>query len=108
MNPSNLLIGYHNDWASSFPFDQLGLPDNYALPLPSVFLSGFGYDSSFARRAGARLYREAQLAEQILSERANNAHLQVLAYKRALQKTYMRQLTAVRDDDASQTGPELK
>ncbi len=108
VNPSNLLIGYHNDWASSFPFDQLGLPDNYALPLPSVFLSGFGYDSSFARRAGARLYREAQLAEQILSERANNAHLQVLAYKRALQKTYMRQLTAVRDDDAGRTGPEVE
>lgn len=31
VNPSNMRVGYHTDWASSFPFEELGLPDNYAL-----------------------------------------------------------------------------
>ena len=30
VNPSNMQIGYHVDWASIFPFEKLGLPDNYA------------------------------------------------------------------------------
>jgi len=55
VNASSLRIGYHLDWASSFPFDQLGLPDNYALALPSVYLFGFEYDADFERHAGASL-----------------------------------------------------
>jgi len=106
VNLSNQLIGYHIDWASSFPFDQLGLPDNYALPLPAVSLSGFGYDSNFARRAGVRLYQEAQLAEQVLRERAADAHLKVPTYRKALQEKYQRQLTAVRDNDAGRMDQE--
>jgi hypothetical protein len=98
---SNLLIGYHIDWASSFPFDQLGLPDNYALPLPAVSLFGFEYDSNFARRGGVRLYQEAQLAEQVLRDRAAAANLKVPAYRKILQKKYQVQLAAVRGDNAS-------
>jgi len=105
VNASNLQIGYHLDWASSFPFEQLGLPDNYELPLPSVFQSGFQYDLSFERRAGARVYQEAQLGEQILRQRAAAAHLQVPVYRKALQKRYRRQLAAVRSD-AKQRGDE--
>ena len=32
MNPGNMLIGYHTDWAGNFPFLELGLRDNYAAP----------------------------------------------------------------------------
>jgi N-acetylmuramoyl-L-alanine amidase len=96
VNVSNLLIGYHLDWASSFPFDQFGLPDNYALPLPAVSLFGFEYDASFVRQAGVRLYREAQLSEQVLRDRAGTAHLPVPVYRRGLQKRYWSQLAAVR------------
>lgn len=98
VNPSNLRIGYHVDWASSFPFEQLGLPDNYALPLPAVSLFGFESDASFAREAGARLYREAELAEQVLRDRAAAAHLQVSVYRKALQTRYRSHLSTVRDD----------
>jgi hypothetical protein len=97
VNASSLRIGYHLDWASSFPFDQLGLPDNYALPLPSVSLFGFEYDSHFERQAGVRVYREAEIAEQALRDRAAAAHMQVPVYREALQKRYRNQLAAVRD-----------
>ena len=55
VNPTNFQIGYHTDWASSFPFERLGLPDNYARTLPSIALFGFEYDSAFVDRAGPRL-----------------------------------------------------
>ena len=106
VNASNGRIGYHLDWASSFPFDQLGLPDNYALPLPAVSLFGFEYDSNFARRAGGRLYQEAQLADQAFRDGAAAAHLQVPAYRKELQKRYQRQLEAVRGDEASRIDQE--
>ncbi len=95
---SNLPIGYHLDWASSFPFDQFGLPDNYVLPLPAVSVFGFDYDANFVRQAGVRLYLEAQLADQVLRDRARVAHLAVPVYRSVLQKRYWSHMTAVRGD----------
>ncbi len=96
VNASSLRIGYHLDWASSFPFDQLGLPDNYAVPLPAVFLFGFEYDANFGRRAGARVYEEAELSEQIFRDRAAAAHMRVPVYRETVQRGYRSQLAAVR------------
>jgi hypothetical protein len=100
VNVSKLLIGYHLDWASSFPFDQVGLPDNYALPLPAVSLFGFEFDANFMRRAGMRLYQEAHLSEQVLRGRAAAAHLPVPLYRRVLQKRYLRQLAAAQGESS--------
>ena len=36
VNPSNMRIGWHTDWAADFPFAALGLPDNYSIAIPSV------------------------------------------------------------------------
>jgi hypothetical protein len=101
VNASNLRIGYHLDWASSFPFGQLGLPDNYALPLPAVSMFGFEYDASFGRRAGARVYEEAQLSEQLFRERAAAAHMKVPVYREALQRRYRSQLAAARGNSGT-------
>ena len=98
VNASSLRIGYHLDWASSFPFRELGLPDNYSVPLPAVSLFGFDYDANFANRAGIRMYKEAQLAEQIFRDRAGAAHMELAVYKRTLQKQYRSRLATVRDD----------
>ncbi len=98
VNAASQLIGYHLDWASSFPFGELGLPDNYALPLPAVALFGFEHDAGFARKAGGRLFREAQLGEQALGDRASAAHMEVHAYREALRRGYLRQLAVVRAD----------
>jgi hypothetical protein len=100
VNASSLRIGYHLDWASSFPFDQLGLPDNYALALPSVYLFGFEYDADFERHAGARVYREAELSEQVLRGGADAAHVQPSLYRKTLQQRYRSRLAAVRRDEA--------
>jgi hypothetical protein len=90
VNPSNMQIGYHVDWASSFPFEKLGLPDNYATPSPAVSLFGFAFDTSFEQRAGVRLAAGALDAEHGLVERAEAAHLSLAAYRKALHRRYLK------------------
>ena len=90
VNPSNMQIGYHVDWASSFPFEKLGLPDNYATPSPAVSLFGFAFDASFEQRAGVRLAAGALEADRGLLERANSAHLSLDAYRKALHRCYLK------------------
>jgi len=64
VNAGNFRIGYHTDWAAGFPFRELGLPDNYAQPLPSLCLFGFGYDAQFLESAGPGLRAGLQRAEE--------------------------------------------
>src|SRR5215472_17626031 len=44
VNPSHLRVGYHTDWASGFPYQEVGLPDNYRQPLASLWAFEFEYD----------------------------------------------------------------
>src|SRR6185436_3491292 len=49
VNASNMRIGFHTDWASSFPFEELGLPNNYGQPIPAMWAFGFDADAQFRR-----------------------------------------------------------
>ncbi|HEV3198275.1 MAG TPA: peptidoglycan recognition family protein [Bryobacteraceae bacterium] len=88
VNPSNMRIGFHTDWASSFPFVELGLPDNYAQPLPAVVAFGFEADQEYLRVGGPRLAAGVDLAEERLRERASERGLSVTTYRRGLQRLY--------------------
>ncbi len=63
VNPDNMLVGYHTDWAGNFPFHDIGLSDNYALPPASIYAFGFGYDPGFVHATGVRLWQGLALAE---------------------------------------------
>lgn len=88
VNPSNMRVGYHTDWASGFPFEQLGLPDNYARPLAALVEFGFEYDPAFLRWAGTRLQTGAELAEETVRKRAAGAGLRLPAYRKLLRARY--------------------
>ena len=96
VNPDNMRVGYHTDWASSFPFAQLGLPDNYSLPLPALTAFGFEYDATFQHWAGTRLYAGVELAGQELGRRAMELGTSPQALKKLLQARYRRRLAEVR------------
>jgi N-acetylmuramoyl-L-alanine amidase-like protein len=96
VNPSNRQVGYHTDWASSFPFAQLGLPDNYVRPLPALWAFGFEYNPEFLHWAGGRIGAGVQLADSRIQENAAAAGLSVSRYRKTLQERYHRQLEAVR------------
>jgi hypothetical protein len=88
VNPANMRIGYHTDWASGFPFKRAGLPDNYALPLPAIWAFGFDYDPVFLRAAGSRMHTGVALAEERLRLAAEAANLPVSEYRKKLKTRY--------------------
>jgi hypothetical protein len=90
VNPSNMQIGYHVDWASSFPFERLGLPDNYATPSPAIALFGFAFDAGFEQRAGVRMAAGALDAAHAVAARAEASHLSLAAYRKELHKRYLK------------------
>ena len=96
VNPSNMRIGYHTDWASSFPFAALGLPDNYALPPPALLLAGFEADPAFLRAAGPRLGAGVQLAQNRLAERSRAAGVSLRSYRDRLRIEYRDRLAELR------------
>jgi hypothetical protein len=92
VNPENMRVGLHTDWASSFPFTQLGLPDNYARPLPSLTAFGFEYDATFVQWAGTRLYAGVELAEEELARDAAASGVTVGELRKMLRKRYRARL----------------
>lgn len=102
VNPSNRQVGYHTDWASSFPFEQLGLPDNYAQPLPALWAFGFEYNPEFLHWAGERIDAGIQRAEGRLNQHAAEAGLSARAYRKSLQRQYRQQLEEVRRANAAE------
>ena len=88
VNPDKMLIGYHTDWSGNFPFREMGLNDNYAAPIPAVYLFGYGYDSLFLSSTGARLWKGLALAENRVLEEATLGGRTVAEYKKKLQKRY--------------------
>lgn len=106
INPDNMRVGFHTDWASSFPFARLNLPDNYSLPLAALTVFGFEYDSTFLHWAGTRLYSGVEAAEQELTRNASAAGLSTQEARKLLQKRYRRYLAEIHKGNALKEGSE--
>jgi hypothetical protein len=102
VNPSNMRMGYHTDWASSFPFAQLGLPDNYARPSPALWAFGFECDPGFLQLAETGVSRGVELAEESLLKNAAEFGMAPAAYRKMLQKRYRERLAEVRRFNAGE------
>lgn len=87
VNPGNMLIGSHVDWAGNFPFREMGLPDNYSIPLPSIYAFGFGYDDSFLRATGFS-WKGLELAANQVQRQAALEGLEVARYRAILRHRY--------------------
>jgi hypothetical protein len=102
VNPSNMLIGWHTDWGNKFPFEDVGLPDNYAQPSPVLSEFGFGYDVAYMERTGPALWKGLALADERTREAAAAQGIEVAPYRKLLQKRYRSQLEALRDQGATE------
>ncbi len=87
INPQNMRIGSHTDWAGKFPFAGVGLPDNYSIPLASMYLFGFEYDSVFLKTTGTR-WRGLDLAELQVARQAAAEGLEPRRFRAILQHRY--------------------
>ncbi len=90
INPSNFQIGYHTDWAGNFPFEAMGLPDNYSQPLASLNLFGFNYDGTFFAATGARMWKGVVNSEDLLREQAQKNSISVAQLRTQLRNQYRR------------------
>jgi hypothetical protein len=96
VNPDNMLVGYHTDWAANFPFIDIGLNDNYAAPPPSIYAFGFDYDPAFIHATGVRLWQGVALAEDQMQTQAAARGVSVSQYRAILQKKYKEILAALK------------
>ena len=96
VNPDNMLVGYHTDWAANFPFREIGLSDNYALPPASIYAFGFGHDPTFEHATGVRLWQGLALAENQMQTQAAARGIPVPRYRAILQKKYKEVLAALK------------
>jgi hypothetical protein len=94
VNPSNWLIGLHTDWGLGFPFRELGLPDNYPIPNPSIYLYGFGYDSVYTSVTNPELWSGLAEAEQGVRAAAAAHGMIPGEYRKILQQRFRDALTA--------------
>ncbi len=93
-NPSNMLAGLHVDWAAGFPFEAVGLTDNYPVPSPLVWGLGFDYDAHFKNEAGEPLRAAIDDAEAILAVKAAAAGVSRTVYRERLRRRYREMLSA--------------
>jgi hypothetical protein len=94
VNPRNFCVGYHTDWATGFPFAEVGLPDNYQLLPPSLLLFGFEADSTYVNLSGTGLRKAVSLAEEQVRQAAEARHLPVARYQEGLRKSYAAMVAA--------------
>jgi hypothetical protein len=88
VNPANMQIGYHTDWAANFPFREFGLPDGYATALPSIELFGFSYNHQFLEAIGGKPWPGLLAAEADLRRAAEAKKSSDASYRDFLQRRF--------------------
>ncbi|HET8547574.1 MAG TPA: N-acetylmuramoyl-L-alanine amidase [Bryobacteraceae bacterium] len=96
VNPDNMRIGYHTDGAAGFPFRELGLPNNYELPLPSLTEFGFEYDDTFRAAMGASTWNGIVESERLLERAAAQTKLAAEEHRSRLRDRYRRLYAALK------------
>jgi hypothetical protein len=90
VNPENMRIGYHTDGAAGFPFREVGLPNNYELPLPSLTEFGFEYDETFRAAMGASTWNGIIASERHLERAAARMRTAADEHRTKLRDRYRR------------------
>lgn len=108
VNPSNGQLSYHTDWALGFPFAEIGLPDNYALAAPALWLFGFTYDPSLVNLSDSPFWKGLLLGEDQLRQRATAHGAAVNAYRKQLWERYRRVLAEVKAANGSKDSGEIR
>jgi hypothetical protein len=102
VNPANMKIGAHTDWARDFPFHELGLGDNYAQPFAAMLAFGFDYDGALVSAAGDREWQGLVDSRKTLRDRATELGVGVSRYKAELRRRY-REIVARLDANSATT-----
>jgi hypothetical protein len=92
VNPSNMLICYHHDWARNFPFEAFGLSDKYKVAPASVSEFGFTYDEEIAAKLGGDVWAGVKIAEEEFRRRAEERNLTPEEMRRHMRERYQQEM----------------
>lgn len=95
VNPDNWHIGLHADWGFAFPFQELGLPDNYRIPSPAIYLFGFEYDPVYTSVTGPDIWNGLAQSEQRVAAAAAENRMSPAQYRGVLHQRFRDAQTAV-------------
>ncbi len=93
--PAGRSAGYHTDWAANLPFEDLGLTNNYARPLPSVTLFGFSATALLEEARDSPLAKGLEAAQDQVRAEAAAHNLSEHRYRQVLQTRYKDAITAL-------------
>jgi hypothetical protein len=97
--PKQHLIGYHMDWARGFPFAAFCLPDQYAVPPPSIALFGFTYSDTLAQAVGEG-WPGLAAADAVLAKEADGAHVSIESLRAKRQALFLKWAAEARANHA--------
>jgi hypothetical protein len=100
VNPDNYRIGAHTDWASNFPFGEVGLPDNYLRASPAMLEFGFSYDDTYKFATGARMWKGLEASDRLFGEQAAELGRPPEQHRYDLRRRYRAALDAIKTADA--------
>jgi hypothetical protein len=100
--PASRRAGYHTDWAANLPFEDLGLTNNYLLPLPSVTVFGFSANALLEEARDSPLAKGLEAAQDQVRAEASVENLSEYHYRQLLQTRYKDAITALHAKDTPQ------
>jgi hypothetical protein len=92
VNPSNMLICYHHDWARNFPFEAFGLSDKYKVAPASVREFGFTYTEEIMDMLGGDVWSGVKLAEEEFRRRAEKSDMTPEEMRRHMRERYQEEM----------------
>ncbi|MEO8098903.1 MAG: peptidoglycan recognition family protein [Acidobacteriota bacterium] len=88
VNPLNMRIGNHTDWAHGFPFAAMNLPDNYLTTLAAVTAFGFTHDEVLLKAEAGRDWPGLVVADKLVAKAAASEGSTEVRYRSMLQHRY--------------------
>ena len=96
--PAAMLVGNHLDWSANFPFEELGLADNYGQPIAAVAIFGFRFDREFQRATRSALGLGLAAGEELFRRRASALGRSEFQHRAAVVRRYREIVGALRND----------
>jgi hypothetical protein len=104
VNPSNMRICFHHDWAHGFPFAAFGLSDKYGVAPASVAEFGFTYDDDVVAELGGSLWPGVGAGEEEFRRHAEGAGQKPEEARRVMRGVYHERMELQRRTRAADDG----
>jgi hypothetical protein len=105
VNPFNMRLANHMDWARAFPWESFGLPDNYRLTVPAVAEFGFAHDESLTSASGGKDWHGLAAADQVLAKEAARQGSSEERYRGMLRHRYQEILAELKRQQGAAKQP---